>query len=385
MPTIKLTDRYLQTVENNTRQRFEVWDAVVLGLGLRVSPTGHRSWCLVERRLGKQFRTTLGRYPNVTLQEARTLARTKLGQSDTEFSAERAADAVSLSVRQLADEFEREHLQRNRSGANQWRYLERDFLPAFASSDIRAVELRAIASRLNAVAKDHGPHAAANSLKVVRRFMGWCVEKGVIEQNPSLGIKLRTPSQSRERVLTDAEVIAFWQSANDLGYPFGTAFQLMLVTGQRRSEVSKMRWSDLIDAEWTIPADIAKNGRVHLVPLTALALQIIGSCPVGGAGPYVFSTTNGRVPISGFSKSKRALDAQLGGNAEWRLHDLRRTVATNMAKLGVRRDVIGRCLNHQIAGVTSVYDRYSYTPEIRIGLAQWADRLSKMCRLIRPA
>ncbi len=255
MAKAKLTDRLIQSFTNKTTQRVDLWDLLVPGLGLRVSRTGKRSWCLMERRQGRLFRTTLGKFPNLSLAEARDEARKRLLLSDTQFSEERDAQAESLTVRALADSFRQQHMAFNKSANQQWRYMVRDFLPEFGELDVRDVQFRAIANHLQAMSVEYGPHSALNELRVVRRFLGWCVEQHYIDQNPALGIKLRTPQQARERVLTDAELKAVWAAADQLGYPFGTAFQMMLVLGQRRTEVATMRWDAIDGVEWRLSAD----------------------------------------------------------------------------------------------------------------------------------
>lgn len=397
MATAKLTDRLIQNITNDKTQRVDVWDALVPGLGLRVSRTGKRSWCIMERRQGKLYRTTLGRYPNVSLEEARAEARSRLLLTDKQFAEEREGQQESLTVGALAGAFREQHMAYNRTADQQWRYLERDFLPEFGKLDIRNLEFRAIAKHLQKVSTGYGPHSALNELRVVRRFLGWCVERTYIDQNPALGIKLRTPQQARERVLTDLEIKEVWAAADKLGYPFGTHMQMLLVLGQRRTEVATMRWDEIEGDEWRLSADKTKNGRAHLVHLSPLALRLLQRCPRKGS--YVFSTDLGVRPISGFSKAKTKLtqleadaDAGEAAAADWRLHDLRRTVATGMARLRVPHEVISRCLNHSVGGVTAIYNRYAYAGETAEAWRRWAAHLDKLTggpgaalRLVAPA
>ena len=172
--------------------------------------------------------------------------------------------------------------------------------------------------------------------------------------------------------------MAFWKGCDDLGRPFGPALKLLLVTGQRRDEVVRMRWNhlDLEEALWTLPKAETKSGRQHEVPLSPLALEIIQAQPRNGE--FVFTTT-GKSPISGFSKGKVRLD-NLSGLADWRFHDLRRTAATRMAGIGIAPHVIEKVLNHatgQISGVAAVYNRYAYREEKIVALAAWAGVLSE--------
>ena len=167
------------------------------------------------------------------------------------------------------------------------------------------------------------------------------------------------------------------------GFPFAPCIQLLLLTGQRRGEVSGMRWSELDfeNAIWTIPAKRAKNGSAHMVPLAPLALEVIRTVPRYLDSDFVFTTT-GRTAISGFGRLKRRLDIAFGPDAEdWRVHDLRRTVATNMAMLKVQPQVIEAVLNHKsglVSGVAAIYNRHSYLDEKREALEAWANRVAEI-------
>ena len=156
---------------------------------------------------------------------------------------------------------------------------------------------------------------------------------------------------------------------------------MLLLTAQRRDEVATMRWADVEPESklWTIPREQTKADRAHEVPLSPLALEILEALP-RFSGPYIFTTMGGERPVSGFSKGKKGLE-ELSGLTDWRLHDLRRTGATNMARLGVPGSTIGRVLNHAQRGVTAIYDRHSYLPEKHHALDIWS---SKLASIIRP-
>ncbi len=181
----------------------------------------------------------------------------------------------------------------------------------------------------------------------------------------------------RERTLDDEEIKALWNA--DLGHPFGPFIRLLFVTGQRRAEVAEMRWRDLnLEARlWTLQPEMTKPGRKHEVPLSPLALEVIEALP-RFTGPYVFSTTGGERPISGFSKAKRRAD-KATGLREWRFHDCRRTCATGLGRLGVPTGTISWVLGHAPRGVTeAVYERASHLKEKRHALDRWAQKLSNI-------
>ena len=195
----------------------------------------------------------------------------------------------------------------------------------------------------------------------------------------------------RDRDLSDSEIKAIWPAFGAAGYPFGPMMEILLLTGQRRTEVATMRWVDL-DLEaavWNLPAASTKALRSHSVPLPNTAVEILGALP-RFKGPYVFSTTGGQRPVSGYSKAKLRIELELnktltktGGEplTNWQIHDLRRTAASGMAKLGVPIDHIGRVLNHAPRGITAtVYDKHSYMPEKRRALDLWCAHLASLIR-----
>jgi integrase len=208
--------------------------------------------------------------------------------------------------------------------------------------------------------------------------MAWALDRGMIEVNPISGLKPPHKEQSRERVLSDEEIRTLWVAADAEGYPFGDALKFLILTGQRRGEVAAMRWSetDLDCRSWTIPAMRSKNGQSHEVPLSPPALRLLRSLPRFLGSDWVF-TTNGKSPISGFGRFKRRLQSTAGPET-WRIHDIRRTVASGMARIGIEPHVVEKVLNHKsgiISGVAAVYNRYLYGTEKRNALERWADQL----------
>ena len=172
------------------------------------------------------------------------------------------------------------------------------------------------------------------------------------------------------------EITAVWNAAGLMGYPFGLCTQLMILTAQRRTQVGEMRWQDVdLDAgTWTLRAEDTKSDRMHLVPLSGPAMEILRNLP--RLGEHVF-TTDGSNPIAYYSKGKVRLDAFIEARgaalSSWRLHDLRRSAATHMVRLGVSMEVVGRVLSHARAGVTArVYALHEYEPEKRSALERWA-------------
>jgi integrase len=217
------------------------------------------------------------------------------------------------------------------------------------------------------------PNRVLTITKTVFRF---AVARDWLEASPAEGIAKPNSEAERDRVLDMAELKRVWDSADLMGFPFGPFVRMLILTAQRRSEVAGMGWAD-IDLEagtWTIGKADTKSDRKHLVPLPAPAVELLRGLP--RFGPYVF-TTDGETHISGFAKGKARLDAFIaasGGPIEpWTLHDLRRSAATHMVRLGVLEEVVGRVLNHAPKGVTAkVYALHTYAPEKRNALERWA-------------
>jgi integrase len=232
---------------------------------------------------------------------------------------------------------------------------------------------------LDSVEDKHGFYMANRTLAAIRKLFNWAMdERGIIDATP-IGRKMaRGKEVARDRVLEDDELRAIWNASDNLGYPFGPMLKLLLLTGQRRSEVANMQWSelDLDEGVWTIPGERSKNERPHAVPLSAAALEIINALP-RFQGPFVFSTTDGKRPVSGFSTFKRRANS-LSGAMGWRLHDLRRTCRTGMAALGVPETVAERVLNHQQDKLVRTYNRHEYLDEKRDALDRWACRVAEI-------
>jgi integrase len=233
----------------------------------------------------------------------------------------------------------------------------------------------------------------------VRKLFNWSLQRGIIEASPVALVEMPGAEQKRERTLAPDEIRTVWAAAGELGYPFGHFFRMALTTGQRREEVAEMRIVDANEEEriWTLSSEMTKAARAHVVPLSPLALELLGEAKEGatlllgkeeGVAPatYVF-TTRGDRPISGYSKAKARLDrvvaaarseAGLTDLEPWTIHDLRRTVGTGLGKLGVSRFIISRVLNHADRTVTGIYDRYEYLDEKRHALEAWGQCLENL-------
>jgi len=214
---------------------------------------------------------------------------------------------------------------------------------------------------------------------VLNPLFGWLVEKRRLKANPCLGVARPETPRARERVLSNAEIVAFWRAADAERKEFAALLKLLLLTGCRLSEVAQMRRAELNEdgVIWTIPGERTKNRRTHVVPLPRFARDILATVPT--VGDLVF-TTDGIHPISGWSKIKRRLDTAIEV-APWRLHDIRRSCATGMAEIGVAPHIVEAVLNHisgHKAGVAGIYNRAAYASEKKAALERWAAHIENI-------
>ena len=269
------------------------------------------------------------------------------------------------------------------------RLLEKNAVEKWKGRRLSTITPPQIHDLLDEITDRGAPIAANRVLAQLKVLGGWAVERGIIEKNLFEGIKppANEKDRARERVLDDAEIKLVWNAADVIGWPFGPVVKLLLLTGARRDEVAQMERTevDLDGAIWKLPASRSKNRREHAIPLSDTALEVLRSLPRIERSGFVF-TTNARTAVSGFSKAKPALDramAELVGERSapipcWVLHDLRRTMATNLQRLGVRLEVTEAVLNHvsgSRAGIVGVYQNHDYAAEKRQGLDAWARRL----------
>lgn len=356
-------------------------DGKIPGFGVRVTAHGVRSFYLAYRHLGKNRRLNLGRYPAVSLHKARGKAYAALAELEdgTDPSGHVAkADTFSSAVETFVEKHCRRH---NRPGtaAETERLLKVYFLPDWKNRKVEAITKADVTAALEPIVKRGSTGAARHAFAALRKMFNWMVEQGQLSVSPCAGMKAPGKPGNRDRVLSDDELKSIWNGAANIGLPFGPIVQLLMLTGQRRGEIVAMAHNE-IDGEkslWTIPGERTKNGRSHAVPLLPSALAVLTDIP-RTTSQYVFPA-RGKPDqcYAGYSKGKRELDA-VCGVSDWTLHDLRRTAATGMARLGVAPHVVERVLNHvsgTFAGVAGIYNRFQYENDMRAALLKWEDHL----------
>ena len=257
------------------------------------------------------------------------------------------------------------------------RYLTGPHFRPLHSMPVDQITRRDVATRLTKISAENGSITAVRARGALSSFYVWAMGHGLAEINPVVGTLKPEDSKPRERVLSNDELAAVWRACADDAY--GKVIRLLILTGGRRAEVGGMRWSE-IDFErgtWSLPPERTKNGRAHVLPLSALALHIIESVPQGVGRDHLFGSRSS----DGLSHwhAKADLDRKLGtAVAPWRIHDLRRTLATRLCDLGTTPHVVEQILNHQSghrAGVAGIYNRSGYANEVRAALALWADHV----------
>ncbi len=379
----KLTTKFIEGQKSNPSKRLDFRDALMPGLVLRISASGTKTFCLHKRINGKMRRLTIGRFPVLSLAEARERVRQVLYEIETGRFEDRTGVEVETKPTLgdvIPDYIEKHAKVHNRDWKRKHALLAKfDTLHGKRIDEIK----RADAVKACDLIRKSAPTSANRALAHLKHLMGWCVERGMIDANPIAGMKPPSKEKSRERVLTDDELGALWATCDAEGYPFGDCMKLLILSGQRRAEVAEMRWSE-VDLEkrlWTLPSTRAKNGRQHTVPITDAMLDVLRKVPRFLGSDYVFTTT-GKSPVSGFGRLKNRLEKALPeGTEPWIIHDLRRTMSTNVAMLGVPQPVTEALLNHKtgvVSGVAAIYNVYSYADEKREALDRWNQHLGSM-------
>jgi integrase len=287
--------------------------------------------------------------------------------------ADRVEDLVELHIS--------EHASKKRSAREISRLLRREVISNWGNRSVHEIGKRDIIKLVHDVAARGAPSAANKLLKVIKTFFGWCLGRAIIEASPAQGLSSPARETARDRVLTDAELTSVLTAARQMNGPYGAIIELLALTGQRREEVAQLRWEelDLTNRIWTIPAARTKNAKPHMVHLSKQALAVLMRLP--RLGSFVFSVS-GAAPFQSFSRFKRELD-QRSSVFNWRLHDLRRTCVSGMARLGVPPHVADKVLNHQggtISGVAAVYQRHEFLSERKEALDCWGAHVGALLK-----
>lgn len=414
----KLTDAAIEAMKAAPEgTRLQHPDELVPGLAVRVTDKGKKTFVLIARFPGSNnpTRRALGEYPVLSLKDARETAREwilllKKGidpreeneRAKAENARKRKNTFAAVVGDYLADIPTR---NRSRHAEQDDREIRRELLdPArnkWLKKPITDVTDGDIAELIGAIRDRPAPGMAYNTWGHLKAIFSWAMWP---ERRQGYGLTLN-PTQHLQpkhfkltktvstRVLSDDELRGYWATSAATPYPLGPFYQMLLLTGQRKAEVSDARWPefDFKRKLWTVPPERFKSGQSHIVPLSEDVMKLLEELPRfegEDSGDCLFSTTNGRKPINGFSRAKTALDTEIlkalkkdDENAvlpDWVFHDIRRTVRTRLSGLRVNSDVAEMVIGHGKTGLRRVYDQYEFEPEMREALEKWASELGKM-------
>ncbi|KLK90513.1 hypothetical protein AA309_25225 [Microvirga vignae] len=395
-PPIKLTKRVVDALAPTDKDRV-IFDAELPGFGLKITPSGRKVFLVQYRyppgRTGRIRRYTIGAYgESLTPDQARNIAvqvkgklahgidpvtQRELLHAEAARAAQEKKRTMAITVEAIATTFVARHAKPRLRSWREYERMLRDYvLPDWGSRPITEIQRSDVATLLDAIEERRSAALADHVLAVIRKLFNWHAARDERFHSPLVKGMTRTShtARARDRVLSDAEIRALWQSLQQIPYPFGPFVQLLLLTAQRRDEVAHMRWREIDRDLWTIPRERYKNGRANTVPLTEEVQSILAALP--RSGEYVFSTI-GRTPISGFSKAKAGID-RTSGVTGWRLHDLRRTARSLMSRAGISGEIAERVLGHTIPGVAGIYDRHDYVLEKRDALQKLAAEITRI-------
>jgi integrase len=365
-------------------------DTEVKGFVARRLPSGQVSYGLRYRAAGKQRWFALGVHGKVTPDLARRLAKKRVGEiaDDRDPTTERESDRTKAknTVNALLDTFLERYVRKNLRAAHEVeRVFDRHVRPRIGNRPLASLRRAEVVQMLDEIEDNNGPVMADRTLAYVRKCFNWWATRDDSFVPPIVRGMARTKptERARRRVLDDDEIRDLWTALDtaDAPAPFPGLLRALLLTGQRRNEVARMRWQEVDGAIWIIPGERHKGGDANTVPLTKAVLQLLGKAQ---RGDFVFTTTDGKKPFSGFGKAKQAVDAAIAelrqsqGRAPmppWVVHDLRRTARSLMSRAGVTADIGERVIGHAIPGVRGVYDRHSFFDEKQ-------DALERLGRLV---
>ncbi len=396
MPQLKLTKSAIDALRPSTKNTV-YWDVGLPSFGVKITPKGRKVFIVLYRVAGGQSRLrkfTIGPYGRVTLAMARGQAQKIFaarveGRDPAAEKTEARRRSVVDRISDLTEAFIEDRLKHLKTAKQLAASLRRDVIPIWGAKSVRDIKRRDIVDLITGVGQ-RGSAAARKLLKLVKSFFRWCLGRGVIDTSPADDYRLSQKEKSRDRALDDSELVAVILAARTMRSPFGQIVEILALTGQRREEVAQMSLAEIDEnnRSWRIPSARSKNDKAHIIHLSSRVWEIIQAMP--RTIQLIFATPGG-YRFQDFSRFKIELD-RLSGVSGWRLHDLRRTVVTGMARLGVAPHIADKVLNHQsgtISGVAAVYQRHEFLSERKQALELWAIHVGSLldahlCQVTKP-
>ena len=383
---MKLTQKAVTSLQLPTGKTDVIhFDDEIFGFGYRLRKGAGgkvlRSWVCQYRHGGSSRRLLLGAATVLGAEQARTMAKKALGRvangedPQTDKLDRRGKDKHTFKA-VVADYLPLKRREvRQRTYTELVRYLTGTYFRPLHSLALDQITRKDIASRLNRISLDSSSIVAGAARATLSAFYVWAMQAGIVEANPVVGTAKPKESPSRDRVLADAELSRIWQACGDDDY--GRCMRLLILSGARRQEIGGMCWSEFNfeQSTWTLPASRSKNKRAHTLPLLPAMRAIIEAVPRMASRDQLFGQrANG---LTAWSRGKPELDRR-SGVKNWTTHDIRRSVATRMADIGIAPHIIEQILNHQSghkAGPAGIYNRSNYEREVRSALALWEDHV----------
>jgi len=367
----KLTQNLIDSLPTKPK-RYIVMDTVMPGLGVKVSPKGRKTFVAVGRwNSDHPTRRSLGLCVSMTIEDAREATRALHSAAG---SGTRSPRPAETTFGQLCWQFLK-HIETQRRSHDVENGVKREFLPRWKDRPLHSVTRSDLLEVTDAAIARGSPWAAHHAWANARRIFNFAIARGLIEKSPCDRVRPRDvigPKLPRQRVLTDDEIRSLWRASKTINYPYGPLWQILLITGQRKTEIAEARWVeiDTTSALLTVPPERFKSNATHIVPLSPLALSVMREMPQDQ--DRLFGS------INGFSKAKGRLDDAMGRPPHFVIHDIRRTVRTRLAALRVPHEVAEMVIGHGRKGLARVYDQHRYLNEMREALDAWSKEILRL-------
>ena len=409
MPKKRLTEQFLRNLKPQGK-RVEYFDQHVIengqlkkkgvkGFLVRLTKAGNKYFYYSYWHNGKSNRYKIGSYPDIGVSKARKVARelslqVDKGMDPQKEKKKRKQVPSPTTFKEISAEFKEKYLPtlKKKTRDEYSRIIDVELVPKLGKYPIKEISRNQIINLLDSKAYGKKPAPVmANRIRArLSKIYSFAINRGLAEGNPVRNISKYKKTKEggkvekrRNRYYNPDEIQELWRYFDNWNEPTGSVLKMLLITGQRKTETMNMRWDNIRDNTWTIPAELAKNSEQHLVPLSGMALQVIQELkPMTGRSDYVFcSPKEDNAPMKWLTRVRKHIQDN-SKVPDFRPHDLRRTVTTYMAKLGVSRTVLGKILNHKGLAkddlITATYDRHGYMDEREEALERWGSLVQQI-------